>query len=70
MSSTLAEGGAYAGAGGPAKLLLRLAPAYSALASQRGGFSATVTVTFASPGRPPLQARIPVTFVRRDGGRR
>jgi hypothetical protein len=69
VSGALAEGSSHVGAGGLARLMLKLTPAYSALASQRGGISATVTVTFASPGRPLLRASIPVTFVR-EGGKR
>ncbi len=43
---------------------LRLARAYSSLASSRGGLSATVTLSFSATGRPTLRERIAVTFVR------
>ena len=45
-------------------LTLALAPRYASLARERGGFSATVTVTFSAPGRATLTDTIPVTFVR------
>jgi hypothetical protein len=55
-----------ASAGGLVTLTLKLAPAYSALASTRGGLSATVNLLFASPGRPALrQNNIEVTFLRK-----
>jgi hypothetical protein len=43
---------------------LTLAPAYSSLASRAGGLTASVRVTFSAPGHPPLQASLPVTFLR------
>ncbi len=46
-------------------LTLALAPVYRALAGERGGLSATVTVTFAAPGHATLRERILVTFLRR-----
>jgi hypothetical protein len=45
-------------------LVLKLAKPYSALASQRGGLSATVTVTLAVAGQHTLRQSIPVTFLR------
>jgi hypothetical protein len=54
-----------AGAGGPMSLTLTLAPAYSTLASARGGLSAGVELLFISPGRPTLRQSIEVTFLRR-----
>jgi Tol biopolymer transport system component len=45
-------------------LTLSLSPVYRALAGERGGLSATVTVTFAAPGHATLRERIPVTFLR------
>jgi hypothetical protein len=45
-------------------LTLVLAPRYASLARERGGFSATVMVTFSAPGRATLTDTIPVTFVR------
>ncbi len=51
-------------AGGLETLTLKLAPAYSALASARGGLSATVEVTFTSPGHAALRQDIEVTFLR------
>ncbi len=50
---------------GLATLTLTLAPFYAALARERGGLSATVTVTFTAPGHPTLSAGIPVTFLRK-----
>ncbi len=43
---------------------LTLAPRYRSLAGQRGGLSATVTISFSAPGRPVLHDSIPVTFLR------
>jgi hypothetical protein len=48
---------------GLATLTLTLTPAYAALASERGGLSATVTLTFTAPGRAALRESIPVTFL-------
>jgi len=45
-------------------LTLALAARYRSLAGERGGLSATVTVTFAAPGRATLRKSIPVTFLR------
>jgi hypothetical protein len=53
-------------------LTLALAPPYAAFARWRGGFSATVTVTFAAPGHGPLRDSLMVTFVdkaKRSNGR-
>ena len=47
-------------------LTLALAPIYRSLAGERGGLSATVTVTFAAPGHATLRERIPVTFLRKS----
>jgi hypothetical protein len=47
-------------------LLLTLAPSYRALASARGGLSASVTVSFTAPDERALRERIPVTFVRSE----
>ena len=47
-------------------LTLALAPRYRSLAGERGGLSATVTVTFAAPGHATLRERIPVTFLRKS----
>lgn len=55
---------------GLATLTLSLASRYGALAGQRGGFSATVTVTFAASGHRTLRQTIPVTFLRREAKRR
>jgi hypothetical protein len=46
-------------------MTLSLSPVYRALAGQRGGLSATVTVTFAAPGHATLRERIPVAFLRK-----
>jgi len=51
--------------GGLMALTLKLAPAYSGLASTRAGLSATVTVVFAATGHPTLQDSITVSFVRK-----
>jgi hypothetical protein len=45
-------------------MTLTLAPRYVARARERGGLSATVTVTFTAPGYPALLDSIPVTFLR------
>ena len=44
-------------------LTLRLAAHYASLARERGGLSATVTVTFTAPGHPALRDSFPVTFL-------
>jgi hypothetical protein len=72
---TVAAAGARADGEGSVRLVLALAPRYRALAGERGGLSATVTVTFTVSGRPTLRESVPVTFVRaarhhRRGGRR
>jgi hypothetical protein len=54
-----------ASAGGLITMTLKLAPAYSALASTSGGLSATVNLVFTSPGRPTLRQSIEVTFLRK-----
>jgi len=51
--------------GGLMALTLKLAPAYSGLASTRAGLSATVTVVFTATGYPALRQSITVTFVRK-----
>lgn len=51
---------------GLATLTLRLAPSYAALATQHGGLSATVTVSFSAPGHPVLRRRVAVSFVRKS----
>jgi hypothetical protein len=43
---------------------LKLAHAYSSLASSRGGLSATVNLSFTATGRATLHQSIAVTFVR------
>lgn len=50
---------------GLATLTLALAARYRSLARERGGLSATVTVTFTAPGHPTLRESIPVTFLRK-----
>ncbi|MFI5004597.1 MAG: hypothetical protein ACHQE6_06245 [Solirubrobacterales bacterium] len=47
-----------------ATLVLRLAKPYAALASQRGGFSATASLLFVTPGKPNLRQSIAVSFLR------
>jgi hypothetical protein len=61
---TVASRRAQARDSGLTELVLKLAAPYSALASARGGLSATVTVTFAAAGLRTLRQRIPVTFLR------
>jgi Tol biopolymer transport system component len=51
-------------------LVLTLAPSYRALASERGGLSATVTVSFTAPGHRALRNGVPVTFLRSQPKRR
>jgi len=46
-------------------LTLALSPVYRSLAGERGGLSATVTVTFAAPGHATLRKSISVTFLRK-----
>jgi hypothetical protein len=49
--------------GGLVSLALTLAPSYRSLAEDRGGLSATVSITFTAPGHPAVKTSIPVTFV-------
>jgi hypothetical protein len=51
-------------AAGLQSLTLTLVSRYRALASARGGFSATLTVTFAAPHHATLRERLLVTFER------
>jgi hypothetical protein len=44
---------------------LRLAPRYAALASKRGGLSASVSLVFTATAHPALHERLEVTFARR-----
>jgi hypothetical protein len=62
---TVATRSAQVKGAGLTTLTLALAPRYAAFARARGGFSATVTVTFAVPGHAALRDSIPVTFVQR-----
>jgi hypothetical protein len=62
---TVASRSAKTKGAGPTTLTLTLASHYAGLASERGGFSATVTVTFAAAGHKTLRQSIPVTFVRK-----
>ena len=64
---TVATRAAEAKEAGLTMLTLTLAPQYAALARERGGLSATVTVTFTSPDHRTLRASIPVTFARKMG---
>jgi WD40-like Beta Propeller Repeat len=59
----LAQTEAHTDASGVVTLVLKIVPAYRALAARQGGLSATVSVTFSSPGRPTLRATVPVTFL-------
>lgn len=67
---TVARASASADAEGHAQIRLPLASRYRVLAAARGGLSATVTVTFASPGHPSLRQSIAVTFSHRVEGAR
>jgi hypothetical protein len=68
VTRTVATGATGTTGAGLTTLTLTLAPFYAALARERGGLSATVTVTFTAPGRPALHATIPVTFLRAEKG--
>ncbi len=61
---TVALAGTYPDSEGLLTLTLKLTKPYSALASQRGGLSATVSIAFTAAGRPTLQQSLPVTFER------
>lgn len=65
---TVAQAGADADAAGSVSIVLRLAPAYAALAGRPGGLSATVHVSFTGADDRVLHAAIPVTFVRAGHG--
>jgi hypothetical protein len=45
-------------------LVLRLAKPYAALATQRGGLSASVSVAFSAPAEPTLRQSVAVSFAR------
>jgi hypothetical protein len=62
---TMAIRTAAARGAGLMTLTLALAPRYAKLARERGGLSATATVTFTAPGHPTLRKSIPVTFLRK-----
>ena len=64
LMRTVATGATGTKGAGLTMLTLTLDPVYAAFAGERGGLSATVTVTFTAPGRAPLRAGIPVTFLR------
>ena len=64
ITSTVATRTASASGPGLTTLTLALVPRYASLARGRGGFSATVTVTFSAPGHATLTDTIPVTFAR------
>jgi hypothetical protein len=51
-------------ADGSARIKLTLAPRYRILAGQHGGFTGSVTVTFAKAGRSALSTSVVVTFMR------
>ncbi len=63
VTRTVATKATDAKSAGLTTLTLTLAPFYAALADERGGLSATVTVTFTAPGHPTLRENITVTFV-------
>ena len=62
---TVATRDATAQGAGLTMLTLALAPVYRSLAGERGGLSATVTLTFTAPGHPTLRESIPVSFLRK-----
>jgi hypothetical protein len=64
LISTVATWTGSASGPGLTTLTLTLAPRYASLARKRGGFSATVTVTFSAPGHATLTDTIPATFLR------
>lgn len=49
---------------GLAQLALKLTAPYRSLASVAGGLSATVSLSFAAPGRPVVRTSVPATFAR------
>jgi WD40-like Beta Propeller Repeat len=61
----VAGAGKSAAAAGLLTLTLRLAKRYSALASLRGGLSATVSLAFSAPGHATLRSSLEVDFRRR-----
>ena len=65
VTRTVATGSLRTSGAGLSVLKLALARPYGALARERGGFSATVTITFSAPGHPTLRDSIPVTFLRK-----
>ncbi len=64
QTRTVATRSASASAPGLAIVVLQLSHAYAALAEARGGFSASVELSFAAPGRPTLRQSVAVTFAR------
>lgn len=48
----------------PVALVLKLAKAYTALASASDGLSANVSIVFKAPGEPPLHQSLVVSFKR------
>lgn len=64
VTRTVAAGSLQTSGPGLSTLKLSLARPYSALARERGGFSAAVTVTFTAPGHQTLRATVPVIFAR------
>jgi len=63
-SRTVASRRTQARGSGLTTIVLKLAAPYSALASARGGLTATATVTFAAAGQRTLRQSISVTFLR------
>jgi hypothetical protein len=61
---TVASRRTQSAGGGLTTLVLKLAAPYGALASERGGLSAAVTVVFSAAGQRTLRQSVPVTFMR------
>lgn len=64
VTRTVAAGSLQTSGPGLSALKLSLARSYGALARERGGFSATVTITFTATGHQTLRATVPVIFAR------
>jgi hypothetical protein len=64
LTATVASRRAGTPGAGTITLVLKLAPRYASLARRKGGFAATVTLSFLTPGRAALHAGVAVRFVR------
>jgi len=65
-SRTVATRVAHPSAGGLIVVRLKLAQPYSGLADQRGGLSATASLTFSAHGHPTLRQSIALTFLHTE----